>query len=149
LTLMKQTHDTTRQKQKQEIEQLRTAEMSFDRRLAAGEKEARDAKTMLFNTIRESETKLERALRHLSEDHRLEVEALANKSRIECQAITAKLEQKSKACEFYLSVTAANANVFVGKDRELDQLRKQVSGLCTLSLNQTTSLPHFVEDLVD
>ncbi|KAL3803763.1 hypothetical protein ACHAW5_004614 [Stephanodiscus triporus] len=97
LNLMKQTHDATRQKQKQEIEQLRTAEMSFDSRLAAGEKEARDAKTMLFNTIRESETKLERALRRLSEDHKREIEALAKKNRIECEVIIRSFEDKIRS----------------------------------------------------
>ena len=60
--------------------------------------------------------KLERALRHLSAEHKLEIEAL-----------TAKLEQKSLECKSHMSVTAANADILVGKDREVDQLKKKVS----------------------
>ncbi len=127
LKSMKQTHEDTHQKQKQEIDQLRETKNSYDKRLAAVEKEARDAKTMLFNTIRESEVKLERAVRHLSGDHKLEVEALVNASKIECEAITAKLEQKSKECEHHLSVSAANADIIAWKDRDMDQLKKRVS----------------------
>ncbi|KAL3817495.1 hypothetical protein ACHAXA_007085 [Cyclostephanos tholiformis] len=120
LKSIKQAYDATCHDQNQEIEQLRTAAMSFERRLTAGEKDAQDAKTMLFNTIRESETKLARALRHLSEEHKLEIEALVKASKRECESITAKLEQKSKECEFHLSVTAE-------KDLAMAQLKKKLA----------------------
>jgi len=126
LKSMKQTHEATRQKQKQEIDQLRAAEISLEKRLEAVEKEARDAKTMLCNTIRESERKLERAVRHLSGDHKLEIEALVNASKIECEAITAKFEQKSKECEYHLTVNAAKADIIIRNDSDMEQLKKKV-----------------------
>jgi hypothetical protein len=126
LKSMKQTHEATRQKQKQEIDQLRAAEISLEKRLEAVEKEARDAKAMLFITIRESEKILERAVSHLSGDHKFEIEALVNASKIECEAITAKFEQKSKECEYHLIVNAAKADIIIRKDSDIEQLKKKV-----------------------
>lgn len=114
LKSMKRKYDATLNGQNDEIQRLRTAAMSFDMRLAAGEKEAQDAKAMLFNTIREGE----RSLRRLSENHKLEAEAF----KIERKDITAKLEQKSKECEYHLSV-------IVEKDMDVCQLKKNVSCL--------------------
>ena len=125
LKSMKQTLEATRQNRKQEIDQLRATEISLEKRLAAVEKEAQDAKTMLFNTIRESE----RAVRHLLGDHKLEVEALVNASKIECEAITAKFEQKSKECEYHLSVNAAKADIIIRKDCDMEQLKTKVRDL--------------------
>ncbi len=95
--------------------------------MAAVEKEAWDAETIPFNTIKESEAKLERAVCRFSGDHKIEVETLVNASKIECEAITAKLEKKSKECEYHLSVSAANADIIAWRDRDLEQLKKRVS----------------------
>jgi hypothetical protein len=118
LKSIKREYDATLNGQKHEIEQLRTAAISFDKRLATGEKEAQDAKAMLFNTIRESD----RSLRRLSENHRLEVDALAKASKIEYEDVIAKLEQKSKECACHLCVIAE-------KDRDVCLLKKKVSCL--------------------
>ena len=85
LKLMKQIHEAMRQKQKQEIDQLQATEISLEMWLATVQKKARNTKTILFNTIRESEMKLKRAVCHLLGDNKLEVKALVNTSTKEMQ----------------------------------------------------------------
>jgi hypothetical protein len=133
LNSIKQTYDVICNKQRHELEQQRMSDLSSSKRLAVAEKECRDAKAMVFNTIRESEMKLERAIRHLSDDHALQLEELSNQSKLNCDTIKAQLERMSKECELQSSAIATFTNIITEKEREINELKSKVRVTCILS----------------
>ena len=104
------------------------AKEALNVQIAAITKEANDAKSMLFNTIRENKTKLERALRNLKEDHQMEINSLTNSGRIECEVAKTKLKDLQQE---YDALAQANANkveiMIIQKDRDINCLKTKVS----------------------
>jgi hypothetical protein len=88
---------------------------------------------MVFNTVRESEMKLERAIRHLSDDHALQLEELSNQSKLDCGMIKAQLERMSNECELQSSAIATFTNIITEKEREINELKSKVRVTCILS----------------
>lgn len=129
LNSIKQTYDAICNRQRYELEQQRMSDLSSSKRLAVAEKECKDAKAMVFNTVRESEMKLERAIRHLSEDHALQLEALSSQSKLDCDIIKAQLERMSKEYMLQSSAIVTFTNVITEKERELHEHKSKVSDL--------------------
>jgi len=131
LSMMKQSHDETDVKYSEEIEHLRIvhseAEEAFTRQIAARTKEAKDAKAMLFSTIREGEKKIERSLRHLRDDHDIEMETLISETKIQCEIITEKMRSLSNEYESLACVNAKKVDVIIQKDRDINQLKCKIS----------------------
>ena len=129
LNSIKQTYDAICNKQRHELEQQRMSDLSSSKRLAVAEKECRDAKAMVFNTVRESEMKLERAIRHLSDDHALQLEVLSNQSKLDCDMVKVQFERMSKECELQSSAIATFTNIVTEKENEINELKSRVSDL--------------------
>lgn len=95
---------------------------SCDQKIAAAEKEADDAKKLLFQSIREYEAKHEREIRHLKEEHSLHVSRVANESKSSCDDLSAKFKNLYK--EFEAVIAAGDK-----KELELSEKGKDVSRL--------------------
>ena len=129
LNSIKQTYEAICNKQRYELTQQRISDLSSSKRLAVAEKECKDAKAMVFNTVRESEMKLERAIRHLSDDHALQLEVLSNQSKLDSDMVKVQLERMSKECELQSSAIATFTNIITEKENEINELKSRVSDL--------------------
>ena len=123
------------------------AEEALNVQIAAITKEANDAKSMLFNTIRENKTKLERALRNSKEDHQIEITVLTNSGRIQCEVLSSKLKDLQQEYETLACANAKKVDVIIQKDRDINILKTKVSCSSRMDKNggtRSTMIPSHV-----
>lgn len=131
---LKQRQDAIMERHCKEIEQVQKihseAEEALKSQITAATKEAKDAKTMLFSTIRETEGKVERALRHQKDDHDEALNALANENRIQGEVVAGKMRDLSNEYEALARANAKKVDVIIAKDKEINELKIKVRSLC-------------------
>lgn len=128
---LKQRQDCMIERHCKEIEQVQKihseAEEALKSQITAATKEAKDAKTMLFSTIRETEGKVERALRHQKDDHDEALNALANENRIQGEVVAGKMRDLSNEYEALARANAKKVDVIIAKDKEINELKSKMS----------------------
>lgn len=103
------------------------AEEILNKKLEATTKEANDAKSMLFNTIRENKTKLERALSNLRQEQEKEIELVQYDGEVQCEAVTAKLQDMSAEYAELAKANAKKVDVIIEKDKAMNVLKDNMA----------------------
>ena len=107
-------------------EAMSTLDDSCNKKIAAANKEVHDAKQMLFQSIREYETKLEREVRILKDEHNLHIIALANDSKAKHDVLTSDLKKLKSELEAVIAVGGEKQSRLSEKETIIRQLEMKI-----------------------
>ncbi len=119
IALLEQSHSEAMTKLKEKSHQ----------RVALAQKDLRDTKQILFSTVQESETKLERTVRRLEEEHKVQLKAAENKKASDLVAALSKMKSLSKQCEAITQKHAMKTNELIQRDEKIAQHEEEVAAL--------------------
>ena len=131
LRAMERDYDQTIERHSEEMQILQSTQAKvkeeLNRQIAAINKEAQDAKNMLFSTIREHEKKIERALRHQREEHEVEIKSLKRKKQVQGEILGKTIRDLNTEYETLACANAKKVDMIIQKDIKINQLRGKVS----------------------
>jgi hypothetical protein len=99
------------------------------RRLALAQKDLRETKQILFSTVQESETKLERTIRRLEEEHQVQLKAAADKKTADLIDALSKMKSLSKQREALAQKNAMKTNEVTQRDEKIAQHEEEIAAL--------------------
>jgi hypothetical protein len=139
LKSMQRKYDAIVERMENEMAQLLEShtkeEVTLREQLTSSKKETMDAKAMLFINIRENKKSLECALRQQKKQHKLDIEALSNKSIASDNEVAVQLDKLSKEYESLAKENAKRDDAILAKDKEIAQATEQVRYLGQFSRN--------------
>ena len=100
-----------------------------DIKVKEAKKEAEDAKKMLFRSIREYETKHEREIRRLKEEHDFHVSTVVNESKANCDDLSAKFKSLYNDFEAIIAASGEKELELSEKDKNVNQLEMKIIDL--------------------
>ena len=100
-----------------------------DIKVKEAKKEAEDAKKMLFRSIREYETKHEREIRRLKEEHDFHVSTVVNESKANCDDLSAKFKSLYNDFEAIIAASGEKELELSEKDKNVNQLKMKIIDL--------------------
>ena len=131
LRAMERDYDQTIERHSEEMQILQSTQAKvkeeLNRQIVAINKEAQDAKNMLFSTIREHEKKIERALRHQREEHEVEIKSLKRKKQVQGEILGKTIRDLNTEYETLACANAKKVDMIIQKDIKINQLRGKVS----------------------
>jgi hypothetical protein len=113
---------------------------SCNAKIAAATKETEDAKQMLFQSIREYETKLEREIRHLKDEHSLKVSSLASESKTKCDDLSSKFKDLYKEFEAVVATGSLQQDKLSDKEKCIRQLEMKIIDLTKMHDDEMRSV---------
>ena len=113
---------------------------SCNKKIAAANKEVDDAKQMLFGSIREYESKLEREVRILKEEHNLHISALANESKAKHDALLSDLKKLNSDFEAVIAVGGEKQSKLSEKETIIRQLEMKIIDITKSHSNEMQSV---------
>ena len=108
---------------------MATLKEKSHQRVALAQKDLRDTKQILFSTVQESETKLERTVRRLDEEHKVQLKAAAAKKSADHIEALSKLKSLSKQCEALAQKHTMKTNEVTQRDDKIAQHEEEVASL--------------------
>ena len=126
---LKESSDKIAQLEQSHSEAMTKLKEKSHQRVALAQKDLRDTKQILFSTVQESETKLERTVRRLEEEHKVQLKAAENKKASDFVAALSKMKSLSKQCEAITQKHAVKTNELIQRDEKIAQHEEEVAAL--------------------
>ena len=98
-------------------------------RLSLAQKELRDAKQILFQTVQEGETKLDRTVRRLEEEHQIQLKAAAKKKSTDLVDALSKLKSLTKECQALGKKNAMTTDEMAQRDEKIALHTEEITNL--------------------
>ncbi len=111
-------------------EELNKLREQSAQQIAAVSKKTEETKEILFQTIREYETKMESEVRHLEGKHQVEIKALINESETQRNALTVKIAGLTKDLKDLAAEDLRKADLLCSRDLELNEMKMKVRRRC-------------------
>jgi hypothetical protein len=113
---------------------------SCNEAIEAANKETESAKAMLFQSIREYETKLERETRHLKEEHSLQISTITDESKANCEDLSSKFKRLYRDFEAVIASGGEKEAEVSEKDKSIRQLEMKIIDLTALHDDEMSSV---------
>jgi predicted RNase H-like nuclease (RuvC/YqgF family) len=98
-------------------------------RFSLAQKELRDAKQILFQTVQEGETKLDRTVRRLEEEHQIQLKAAAKKKSTDLVDALSKLKSLTKECQALGKKHAMTTDEMAQRDEKIALHTEEITNL--------------------